>query len=102
VGGGESDFVSYGLIPQITNFTSSFASSGVTVPIYGNALVGVLLNPDNAKPPGFLHVPASGSNSFKRWFAVSNNGMGQVLDDRTALAARGDLPILQTDTFKVS
>lgn len=91
VGFGDADHLSYGLIPQVATKTSSFASSGVVVPVYGNALVGVLLNPQGSKPPGFLHVPASGSSSFKRWFAVGDNGMGRILDDRTKLAARGDI-----------
>jgi hypothetical protein len=90
-GFGDSDGRSYALIPQTSHGTSSFESSGVTVPIYGQNLVGLLLAPDNNKPPGFLHVTAGGSNSFKRWFSVSTDGMGGVLDDRVTLAARGDV-----------
>jgi len=101
VGGGESDFVSYGLIRRSRTSRVHLPRPVVTVPIYGNALVGVLLNPDNANLPGSCTCRER-LELFKRWFAVSNNGMGQVLDDRTALAARGDLPILQTGTFKVS
>jgi len=66
VGFGNADHLSYGLIPQITLNTGSFASSGVVVPVYGNGLVGVLLAPQISKPPGFLHVAAVSSNSL-RW-----------------------------------
>jgi hypothetical protein len=95
-GFGQADHLSYGLVPAITSSTSSFASSGVTVPVYGQSVVGILLAPPNNKPPGFLHVTAGGSNSFKRWFAVGTNGMGDIRDVRTKLAARGDLPPLNT------
>ncbi len=96
-GFGQADFLSYAVLPEVTTATSSFAQSGVTVPIYGQGLVGILLGTnDLLKPPGFLHVPAGGSNSFKRWFAVGNNGMGQIVDVRTKLAARGDIPPLKT------
>jgi hypothetical protein len=47
---------------------------------------------DGAKPPGSLAVGASGGqNSFKRWFVVSDNGMGKVIDARHKLVARGDI-----------
>lgn len=95
-GFGQADHLSYGLLPEVTLQTSSFSSSGVTVPIYGQNVVGILLAPDGNKPPGFLHVASGGSNSFKRWFAIGNNGMGQILDVRTKLAARGDLPAVTT------
>jgi len=98
VGYGDSLGLSYGLIPQLYDFTSSFAQSGVTVPIYGQNLVGILLAPDNSKPPGILSVPASGMNSFTRWLAVSDNGMGKVLDARHKLIARGE--IIDDDSAK--
>ncbi len=54
----------------------------------------------NAKPAGVLSVPASGGvNSFKRWFALSENGMGQIVDARTALVARGDIVDPQKSTW---
>lgn len=91
LGFGEAAQVSYGLIPQMYDLTSSFAQSGVVVPIYGQNLVGILFAPDISKPPGILNVPAGDSNSFMRWFAVGDNGMGRILDARHALAARGDI-----------
>ena len=45
----------------------------------------------NAKPPGVLSLPASGMNSYRRWFALSDNGMGKIVEARNALIARGDL-----------
>jgi hypothetical protein len=95
-GFGQADLLSYAVIPQNNLRTSSFASSGVVVPVYGNSLLKVLLGSDAGKQIGSLHVPANGSNSFKRWFAVSNNGMGRVVDARNTLVARGDI----TPTFK--
>jgi hypothetical protein len=91
-GFGESQGVSYALIPELYNDTSAFTDSGVAVPIYAQNLAGILLAPPGAKPPGYLAVPASGGTaSFKRWFVVSGNGMGQVLDARHKLIARGDI-----------
>ena len=92
VGFGSAAGLSYGLIPEVTTRTSSFASSGVVVPVYGEPLVGVLLQ----QTTGHFHVPASGSNSFKRWFSVSDNGMGRVLDVRTKLAGAGQIPAITT------
>ena len=91
LGYGQSQGISYGLIPQLYDLTSSFAQSGVTVPIYGQNLVGILLAPSNNKPPGILQVSAGGMNSFSRWLTVSDNGMGQVVDARNTLVARGDI-----------
>jgi hypothetical protein len=45
-----------------------------------------------AKPPGILSIPVGSASSFKRWFAISDNGMGGVLDARHKLEARGDIP----------
>lgn len=131
-GFGESQGVSYGLIPEFYNDTSSFTQSGVVVPLYGQSLLSVLtagdqgkcsmnapgvpcggigepvctvvceINTDceaanlgscrNGKPAGLLNVPASGGlNSFRRWFALSENGMGQIVDARHALIARGKI-----------
>jgi hypothetical protein len=89
VGFGDVAGLSYAVIPQLYQSMSSFAQSGVTVPVYGQNLVGVLLgsNPnDPGKDPGILPVPASGTNSFKRWFGVSDNAMGKVLDERHHLS----------------
>ena len=123
-GFGESQGVSYAIIPELYKDTSAFTDSAVAVPIYGQNLAGILLGSDTghcqvspptvpciqnsdcqppatatnigpcvgAKPPGILNVSASGGTaSFKRWFAVSDNGMGRVLDARHTLIARGDL-----------
>ena len=59
-GFGQADQLSYGLIPAITQQTSSFASSGVTVPIYGQNVVGILLAPDNAKSLALRRCRGSG------------------------------------------
>jgi hypothetical protein len=91
LGFGESQGVSYALIPETYNQTSSFTQSGVAVPIYGQNLVAILLAPDNNKPPGTMDIAPGGSSSFKRWFAVADNGMGGVLDARHKLVARGDI-----------
>ncbi len=90
-GFGESQGVSYGLIPQAYDLTSSFTQSGVVVPVYGQSILGVLVPDANDKPPGALTVTAGGNNSFTRWFGLSNNGMGGVLDFRHKLVARGDI-----------
>ena len=98
-GFGDADLRSYGLIPEINQSTSSFSQSGVVVPVYGNNLLHVLfgVNPsDPMKEPGSLHVPAGGDATFTRWLAVSDNGMGRVVDDRTRLAGRGELPPVKT------
>jgi hypothetical protein len=87
-GFGEADSISYAVIPKDFAVASAFVDSGVAVPVYGQSLVGVLLSGNK----GFLHVAASGGvNSFTRWFALSDNGMGQVLDARHALIGRGDI-----------
>jgi len=89
-GFGEAAGISYAIIPKDfvgSTGTSAFIDSGVAVPVYGQNLIGVL----NAGQPGFFHVAASGTNSFTRWFAVSENGMGQVLDARHTLIGRGDI-----------
>ncbi len=90
VGYGEALGVSYGLIPQLYDFTSSFTQSGVTVPLYGQNIVPILLSPDANKPAGAFHIDAGGMNSFTRFFAVSDNGMGKVLDARHKLVASTD------------
>ena len=98
-GFGDSDLRSYALIPEVSFGTSSFSQSGVVVPVYGNNLLNVLLGNDPNSPgkeKGHLHVVAGGDATFKRWFAVSDNGMGRVLDDRTRLAGRGELPPIKT------
>ncbi|MBI3768895.1 MAG: hypothetical protein HY271_10435 [Deltaproteobacteria bacterium] len=95
-GFGAADFLAYALIPEINTRTSSFAQSGVVVPVYGNSLLDILLPQEANKQIGALHVTAGGSSTFKRWLAVSNNGMGRVLDARTRLAARGELPLVKT------
>ncbi|MEB2285736.1 MAG: hypothetical protein B6D46_10510 [Polyangiaceae bacterium UTPRO1] len=135
-GFGDSQGVSYGLIPQLAVDTSAFSQSGVVVPVYGQSLLAVLsagdhgvcsknsagvpcggtgqptcdvactINTDceppdyasdigpckNGKPAGRLAIPPSGQNSFTRWFAVSDNGMGRILDARHKLIARGEIP----------
>ena len=97
LGFGQSQGVSYGLIPQTYDLTSAFTQSGVAVTIYSQNLVGLLLADDGAKPPGALTVTAGGNNSFKRWFALSDNGMGGILDARHKLVARGDIaPFFKT------
>jgi hypothetical protein len=45
----------------------------------------------NAKPPRALAIPVGGMSSFRRWFALSDNGMGRVVDIRNSLVARGDI-----------
>jgi hypothetical protein len=45
----------------------------------------------NAKPPGALAIEPGGMSSYRRWFAVSDNGMGKIVDARHALIARGDI-----------
>ncbi len=45
----------------------------------------------NAKPPGVLDLAVGGMSSFRRWFAVSDNGMGGIVDARTKLVQRGDI-----------
>ncbi len=91
LGFGQSQGVSYAVIPQVYDLTSSFTQSGVVVPIYGQNLVAILLAPDNNKPPGTMNIPPAGSASFKRWFALSDNGMGGIVDARHKLVARGDI-----------
>lgn len=45
----------------------------------------------NAKPAGLLSIPPSGQSSYTRWFALSDNGMGKILDARHKLIARGEI-----------
>lgn len=141
-GFGDSQGVSYGLIPQLAYDTSAFTQSGVVVPLYGQSLLQILsagdqgvcskssggvpcggtgepacdvvceINTDceppdqaidigpckNGKPAGVLTVPVGGNNSFTRWFAVSDNGMGRILDARHRLIARGEIP----ESFKTA
>jgi hypothetical protein len=86
-GYGAAQGISYGLIFKTYADTSAFTQSGVAVPIYGNDVIGVLFS---GIPSTFV-VPPSGTNSFKRWLAVSDNGMGRVLDARHKLAAAGEI-----------
>ncbi len=95
LGFGDAAGMTYGLIPEIYNLTSSFGQSSVFVPVYGQNLVSVLLAPDGNKPPGALNVPAGGYNSFKRWFVVTDNAIAGVLDARNQLVARGDIVATQ-------
>ncbi|MCC6764910.1 MAG: hypothetical protein IT293_09625 [Deltaproteobacteria bacterium] len=134
-GFGESQGVSYGLIPQLSIDTSAFSQSGVVVPVYGQSLLSVLsagdqgvcsktsggvpcggtgqpacdvvceINTDceppdqaidigpckNGKPAGELSLAVGGQGSYTRWFAVSDNGMGRVVDARHKLVARGEI-----------
>jgi hypothetical protein len=101
LGFGLSQGVSYGLIPQNYDLTSAFIQSGVAVTIYAQNLVGLLLAPDDGKPPGALTVTAGGNNSFRRWFALSDNGMGGILDARHKLVARGDITATVNTGFVV-
>jgi hypothetical protein len=141
-GFGESQGVSYGLIPEFYNATSAFTQSGVVVPIYAQNLIGILSTNDqgkctnntagnpcggnsdplcvvcevnsdcvpphqamnlgpckNAKPPGFLAIEPGGMNAFRRWFALSDNGMGKIVDARNTLVARGDIADSQKATW---
>ncbi len=46
----------------------------------------------NAKPAGILAIePSGGLNSFRRWFALSDNGMGKIVDARNTLVARHEI-----------
>jgi hypothetical protein len=90
LGFGEAAGLTYALIPEVFNRTSSFTQSGVVVPIYGQNLLGVLFAGD----PGTFSIPAGGMNAFRRWFAISDNGMGKVLDARHTLFARGQIPLV--------
>ncbi len=133
-GFGQSQGMSYGLIPERYDATSAFSQSGVVVPIYSQGLISVLFSADSgrcaldtngntcvpmsglcvtcevnsdckpphqaadrgscqsAKPPGTLAVaPNGGMGSFRRWFALADNGMGGINDARTTLVGRGDI-----------
>jgi len=45
----------------------------------------------NAKPAGQLSIDADDMSSYRRWFALSDNGMGKILDVRHTLVARGEI-----------
>ena len=87
IGFADSAGLSYGLIPSLYNATGSFGQSGVFVPIYGQSLTGILLS--GVAPA--LSAPAGGNLSFTRFFAVSTNGMGQVVDARHELVNREEI-----------
>ena len=89
IGFGDATGLSYALVPQLYNATGSFGQSGVFVPVYGQSLTGILLS----GVPAVFSAPAGGMLSFTRWFAVSTNGMGEVLDARHTLFGREELPL---------
>jgi hypothetical protein len=89
VGFGDGAGLSYALIPELFNATGMFGQSGIFVPIYGQKLISVLFS---GAPP-VLSAPPGGQISFTRWFTLSENGMGQVVDARHTLIQRGEIPL---------
>jgi hypothetical protein len=83
--------VSYGLIHKETG-SSSVSVSGVTVFLYGRDIVTVALTPEPLQPgnpdtaPNYT-VPASGTLTFTRYFAVGDGTVASIVDVRNELHA---------------
>ncbi len=80
--------VTYGVIfpsttsPGSTLNTGVFATDGVFVWLHAQGLLGTLNTNLGTKPPGALLVPAGGSNTLRRWFAI-----GESVSDITKVRA---------------
>jgi hypothetical protein len=85
--GGEG--VSYGLIHKEAG-SSSVSVSGVTVFLYGRDIVTVALTPEASQAstpetaPNYT-VPASGSLTVTRWFAVGDGTVASIVDARNRI-----------------
>lgn len=67
--------VSYGLLPRQT--ASAFSQSGFTAYVIGQSVLNILLT----QQPGFLQVPAQGSASYSRYFAVGDGDVASIADE---------------------
>lgn len=80
-GVGEAQGVSYGIIPELFDLTGAFSDSGVTVPVYGQPLVAILLG----GAPAVFTVPPGETRSFIRYFVVGDGGAEEVMDARNQI-----------------
>lgn len=77
---GSAAGVSYGILPLQT--ASAFSQSGFTAYVLGQSVLQILLT----QQPGALRVPAQGSASFVRHFAVGSGDIGAIAAENHRLA----------------
>lgn len=81
--------VSYGLIHDQAG-SSSVSTSGVTALLYGRDIVTVALTPEDVQPANLVTrpnytIPAGGTLTFTRWFAVGDGTVSSIVDARNEI-----------------
>jgi hypothetical protein len=72
--------VAYGVLPRQN--ASAFSQSGFTAYVIGQSVLNILLT----QQPGFLQIPAQGSGSYSRYFAVGDGDVASIADEDHRLA----------------